>query len=133
MLVSPGKVKFCRSLWIKRDIGDRKAECKEQACLVCHGLTLISGAWFLTCLTGVGQLLIPTAEPRFPPVENEAEIVLCSSICRESASLLLTETPFAGLPGWMRLSERIVGTTLGAGLALRKCSTPWQLYLQRGR
>lgn len=73
------------------------------------------------------------AEPRFPPVENEAEIVLCSSICRESASLLLTETPVAGLPGWMRLSERIVGTTLGAGLALRKCSTPWQLYLQRGR
>ena len=61
LLVSPGKVKFCRSVWIKTDIRDRKAECREQACLVCRGLTLISGAWSLTRFTGVGQLLIPNS------------------------------------------------------------------------
>ena len=37
------------------------------------------------------------------------------------------EAPFASLPAWMRLSERIAGTTLSIRLPLRKFSTAWQL------
>ena len=72
-------------------------------------------------------------EPRFPPVAKEAEVVLSASTCSEPVNLLLMEAPLAGLPGWRRSREMMVGTTFGSGVALRNDPLNGSSCRQRGR